>query len=278
MKFCMMSYTMWRQGEFDPHAMLDLTCELGLEAVDVVTLSGLEASEWRRMLDDHGLRAACHTFFADLNHPEARGRQAGVDEVRRGLEAAAILGAPCVMVVTPGRAVTPREESRRSYLAGLREVAEEAESAGIVLTVENFPGADSPFVTADDFLEGLRELPGLRLTFDSGNAATGEDPAQSFSRCAQYAVHAHFKDWRLAEPGQGMLGLDGRRYQAALIGEGILDHRAVLRAMHAGGYRGYIDIEYEGNEYTPEVAVRRALEYLQTALAEVEGESRSEAR
>lgn len=274
----MMSYTMWRQGEFDPRAMLDLTCELGLEAVDVVTLSGLEASEWRRMLDDHGLRAACHTFFADLNHPEARARQAGVEEVRRGLEAAAVLGAPCVMVVTPGRAGTPREESRRNYLAGLREVAEEAESAGIALTVENFPGADSPFVTADDFLEGVREIPSLRLTFDSGNAATGEDPAESFARCAQYAVHAHFKDWRLAEPGQGMLGLDGRRYQAALIGEGILDHRAVLKAMRAGGYQGYIDIEYEGDEYTAEVAVRRALDYLQAALADVERYPGSETR
>jgi len=185
-----------------------------------------------------------------------------------------VLGAPCVMVVTPGREGRPREQSRRNYLAGLWEVAEEAESVGVTLTVENFPGADSPFVTADDFLAGVRELPSLCLTFDSGNAATGEDPAESFTRCADYAVHAHFKDWSLAKPGQGMLGLDGRRYHPALIGEGILDHRAILRAMRAGGYEGYIDIEYEGNEYAPETAVRKALAYLQTTLAAVEQESK----
>jgi sugar phosphate isomerase/epimerase len=141
-----------------------------------------------------------------------------------------------------------------------------AKEAGITMTVENFPGADSPFVIAGDFHEAQREVPGLKLTFDNGNAFTGENPAESFQLCAADVVHAHFKDWDICT--DGMLGLDGRRYRGALIGEGVLDHKACLAAMEKAGYQGYINIEYEGNKYDPEEATRRATQYLTELMAE----------
>ncbi len=78
-------------------------------------------------------------------------------------------------------------------------------------------------------------------------------------------MHAHFKDWRRVDKSQGVKvkGLDGHTYAAALIGEGIVNHRACLRAMKKSSYPGYINIEYEGNEYPPDIAVRKALDYLQ---------------
>jgi sugar phosphate isomerase/epimerase len=77
-------------------------------------------------------------------------------------------------------------------------------------------------------------------------------------------AHAHFKDWLVrpdAAPGFRPM-LDGRHYQAALIGEGVVDHRACVAAMAAAGYTGCINIEYEGNDYAPAEAVRRAVAYL----------------
>jgi sugar phosphate isomerase/epimerase len=75
------------------------------------------------------------------------------------------------------------------------------------------------------------------------------DPAASFERCAPHVVHAHFKDWVPGQRGQGREGLDGRWYQPALIGEGLVDHTACVQVLQQAGYAGYIDIEHEGAEY-----------------------------
>jgi len=269
MKFCMMSYTMARRPDlFSVKGMLDLTCELGLEGIDFVTLHDTPAAELKRLADDYGLTVACHTFMADLTSSDASERQPGIDAVKQGIENAVILGTDRVMIPTPGKMGQPREVTRRNIIAALQSVAEFAQQAGVTLTVENFPGANSPFVIADDVLEAIREVPGMGLTFDNGNVFTGgEDPAQSFQRCATHVVHAHFKDWHLADENTGFLCLDGRYYRGGLIGEGIVDQVSCLKAMQQAGYQDFINIEYEGNLYTPAEATRKALEYLREQLA-----------
>lgn len=273
MKLSVMSYTLARQGwkrdgVFDLQRMCELACSLAIDGVDMVTNYGIAAGEIRRTMDDHGLKTVCYTLAGTaLNAATTAERCKGVDEVKTGLEIALVLGTDKVMIVTPGKAGVPRDISRRQYIRALQECMALARQAGITMTLENFPGADSPFVISSDIQEAIREVPGLKLTYDNGNAMQGEDPAASFTRCAAHVVHAHFKDWVLVEPGQGMEGLDGRRYQAALIGEGIVPHRACLAAMKQAGYKGYINIEYEGNKYPPDEATRRAAAYLRNVTA-----------
>lgn len=268
----MMSYTMARRvkpQDFNIRAMCELTRELGLDGVDFVTTYGRPPAEIRRMTDDFGLKIICHTFLAQLNFPDTKARQAGLDTVKQGIEAAVILGTDRVMLPTPGKPEFSREESRRNFIAGLQESAAFARQMGVTLTVENFPGAKSPFVISSDVLEAVREVPGLQLTFDNGNVLTGaEDPAESFRKCAKHIIHAHFKDWTIREDGR-IAGLDGRQYRSALIGEGIVDHRSCLAAMRAAGYTGFINIEYEGDDYPADDAVRKATCYLRECLAEI---------
>lgn len=269
----MMSYTVSRQREhFDLRKMLAVTRELQLDGIDFVTLHEQKAEDLRRLADDHGVPVVCHTFSgAELNHPTPEARHSAREECRRGFAAAAVLGAPCVMVVTPGREGLTREQSRANYSAGLSEIAPLAKAAGVVLTLENFPGENSPFVTSGDFLSAAAVVPGLCLTYDNGNCATGEEPAGSFAAVAGMAVHAHFKDWEIRrEPAAGFRRmLDGRYYRPALIGEGDLDHRACLRAMKQAGYSGCINIEYENDRYDPYEATRRAADYLRGLAAEL---------
>ncbi|MBN1555013.1 MAG: sugar phosphate isomerase/epimerase [Phycisphaerae bacterium] len=265
MKLCMMSYTVSRRKDFfDLKRMLDLTVELGLEGIDFVTLHDESPRTLKSMCDDRGLKIVCHTFMADLNHPTAEERQPGVETCKQGIENAVALGAPVIMLPTkviPGRSSA---ESRRNWIEGLKDVAPIAKDAGVILTVENFPGKESPFVTADHFLEAAGEVPGLKLTYDSGNAGSGEDPAESFRRTASHAVHAHFKDWEISDqPQDGYREmLDGRYYKPALIGEGDIPHKPVIEAMKSAGYEGFINIEYEGDKYDPYEGIRRAVEYL----------------
>ena len=271
MKLSMMSYTLARDKKnFNLNRMCELTNELKLEGVDMVTTYGRPPEEIRRLLDQHGLKAICHTFFVDLIFPDSASRQAGVDAIRQGIEAAVILGTDKVMIPAPGKKDVPRDLARQYIIRGLQEVLVVARQAGVTLTLENFPGAGSPFVISSDMLEAIREVPGLKITFDNGNVLLGgEDPAASFERCAPHVVHAHFKDWVRVARGQGNEGLDGRWHKAALIGEGLVDHKACLLAMQQAGYKGYINIEYEGNKYPPDEATRRAADYLLDLMEEL---------
>ncbi len=265
MRYSMMSYTWSRQSNyFDLVKMLDQVVELKMAGVDFVTLHDKPAKELRKMADDRGLPVVCHTFMADMDFPTASERQAGVDKAMRGIEAAKELGAPVVMIPTPGKREGQRAVSRTNWIEGLKHVVPFGAKAGIAVSIENFPGADSPFVIAADMLEAVRAVPGLKLTYDNGNAAGGENPAFSFSRCAQDVVHAHFKDWTIRPAGStdGMLMLDGRRYVSALIGEGDVDQASCLAVMTAAGYAGCINIEYEGDKYRPDEATCKAVEYL----------------
>ena len=77
-------------------------------------------------------------------------------------------------------------------------------------------------------------------------------------------IRDSFKDWSEVSVGteHGMQMLDGLYYKPALIGEGCVDVRSCLVAMAKSGYQGHINIEYEGDQYPPAEAVRRAVNYL----------------
>jgi sugar phosphate isomerase/epimerase len=262
MKYSMMTYTMSRQPSFDIKTMLDLTVELKMDGIDWVTLYGQDPKDLKMMCDDRAIPVVCHTFHAKgFAKPETR--HDGLDIFKRSLEDAYALGAPVVMVPTPGGDIE-RNQLRKNWIASLAEAIPLAADAGIVLTVENFPGAGSPFVTAADFLEAKQAVPGLKLTFDNGNAGSGENEVDSFAQCAADVVHAHVKDWDRSEtPKEGYkVMLDGKYYRPALIGEGIINAEDCLGTMKKHGYAGYINIEYEGNKYSAADGIRRALEYL----------------
>lgn len=264
MNYSMMSYTLARQKDrFDLERMLQLTTDLDLAGIDFYTTHGKTPEELRARCADRGIPIVGYIFTADLNFPTAGQRRPGLESVREGVDVAARLGAPRVLIPTGNKDVGGREAARRNWIDGLREAVDIARAAGIVLTVENFPGARSAFVTAADFLAAWREVPDLRLTFDSGNAFGGEDPADSFRRTAPLTVHAHFKDWDVFPgPGDGRIEmLSGRYCRAAPLGRGVVDHRSVLQAMKQADYQGCINIEYEGNEDPYEV-IREAVNYL----------------
>jgi len=268
MKYSMMTYTMTRQQGFDLAKMLDLTVKLKMNAIDFCwpDSMGVPATDLRKMCDDRGIKIVCSTFGADLNFPDKTARLPGIEKCRKELETAVILGAPVVMIPTPSKEGLSSKESRKNWMTGLAEAIPYAEDASIVLTVENFPGVDSPFVTADELLEAVGKVPGLKITFDNGNAFSGEDPADSFRKSAKYVVHAHFKDWDVfSEEKEGYRKMrKGGFHVPALIGEGAVNQKSCLDAMKKSGYDGYVNIEYEGNKYNAYEGVKRAVEYLRS--------------
>jgi len=262
MKLCMMTYTMARQGGYGVEDFIKTAADSGLEGIDWITTYGRNPKELKKMSDDAGLEVAAHTFFLQKF---IKRENNWLDDAKQSVHDAVELGAPLVMIPTPPRPDTAdRSAYRREWIEVLKKVAELTDDAGLILTIENFPGKFSPFITSDDFFEAHREIPQLRLTYDNGNAATGENPVDSFKKCADYVVHAHFKDWNIIDhPEEGFREMsDGRYYKAALIGEGNVDTVGCWNVMKDYGYKGYINIEYENNKYPAPEAIRKVTDYL----------------
>lgn len=261
MKYSMMTYTLMRQQGYTVHDCVRVAKELHMEGIDWVTTYGEDPALLRKMSEDAGLTVAAHTFFirgTDLENMES--------VASRSLDDACVLGAPLVMVVPIPMGFVEPEKNRDVWRTILQRIAPLAQERDLILTVENFPGLNSPVVTSDDFYDLKKDVPSLKLTFDNGNASTGEDPISSLKRCAEDIAHVHLKDWyRSTEAPEGYRQMrNGAWYKAALIGEGAVDSRATLKALEEISYSGFINIEYEGNDYPAHEAVRKVLEYLRT--------------
>ncbi len=266
MRYAMMSYTMaigdWGK-DCDVAELCHITSTMGIEGIDWVTTYGVSPREVKILMDDHGLKTVCYTFDVDVNFPERSARQAGVDDIKRGIDTALILGTDRVMLPFPGKDAFSREESRANIIAGLSDAMDYAKSCGVMISTEHFSTPNAPFIVSADMNAAIRELPDLKVTFDSGNVLIGgENPVDGFLRSKESIVHVHFKDF--AENGCRFTGLDGRLYDAALIGEGIVDYPPLVAAMIDAGYDGWINIEYESGEYPADKAVRKAIDYLKS--------------
>ena len=260
MKYSMMTYTVMRQKVYTPADCVEIAVRLGMEGIDWVTTYGEDPELLRKMSTDAGLAVAAHTFFI-----RSREKAEVKSIAEKSLDDAAVLGAPLVMIPPlPFAGVTGPDENRRLWCEVLAEVSPLAAERRLTLTIENFPGAASAFVTAADFYEAKRAVPSLKLTFDDGNAATGEDPAESLRACMKDVVHVHFKDWVFSRTPGGMLMRNGLYGTPALVGEGDVPTRAVQKELADSGYDGFVNIEYENNAYRAEEAIRRALDYLKT--------------
>jgi sugar phosphate isomerase/epimerase len=88
------------------------------------------------------------------------------------------------------------------------------------------------------------------MTYDSGNMWMGnEDPVDFLKAVAPRVVHAHAKDWeRLPDDADtGLFDRSGRKYAGTRVGLGVLDYPAIIGALKALDYQGFLAFEYEGS-------------------------------
>jgi sugar phosphate isomerase/epimerase len=256
----MMTYTMARQG-YEVEDFIKTAIDCKLDGIDWVSTYGRDPVDLKNMCHDVGLKIVAHTFSA---RKFVNGEKDWLDDIKRSIENAILMEAPIIMIPTSSRSDIARDIFRANWISALKLIAPLAQAAGLTLTVENFPGKTSAFVIADDFLQAKAEVNSLKLTYDNGNAASGEDPVETFRKCAMDIVHAHYKDWYISEDYRdGYLQfLDGRYYCPALIGQGDVDTAGVWQAMKDYGYNGYINIEYESNTVKAPEGIKMAADFL----------------
>lgn len=266
MKLAMLSYSMRQETGCRARRIVEVSQLCGMKGIDWVGLHGCDATTLRTFCDDAGLPVVCHTVFVpNLAEPSRLGD--GLDQFRRHLDDVRTLGAPLLMIPTPGDGGDP-STLRSKWIRGFAAAAPLAHDAGVTLCFENFPGETSPFVTADDFLEAKAAVPGLRLVFDSGNSAMGEDPCASLVRCIGDVVHVHAKDFKIRQREfQGSRqGRTGLWFAPAIHGQGDVDLARIIEILAHRSYDRYICIEYDSKGIMPEMGIRRGARYVQRLI------------
>lgn len=88
-----MSYTFARQywkkdSIFDSGKICKVGMRLGVDGVDIVShsFSPLSPGNICKVLEYHGQKVVCYTFFPQLNKPARAGREAGIEEVKKAIE------------------------------------------------------------------------------------------------------------------------------------------------------------------------------------------------
>lgn len=218
-----------------------------------------------------GLQHVCLDVPTNFVWTSEAQRQQVLDDVRRGLDFAASV--QCPLVLLPGSGPAPgmsNEEARQRYGEGLGEAAALCAEYGIIPTIENF-GVTPRFSCRSDHVLEIVQAAGrddVRLTWDNGNfVLADEDPLHAWEAFAPLTAHVHIKDFALDASGQaGLKSPAGRSFVGCSIGAGEARVLDSLRAVKHSDYRGWISLEISIGPSLE--AVQQGLEFIQTAYAE----------
>jgi sugar phosphate isomerase/epimerase len=178
------------------------------------------------------------------------------EHTKRALRLAAELGAPSVQT-EPGGPLAPGlswHAAAQVFYDELMPCIDVAEKAGVMLLIEPEPGL--LIERFEQYLEfaGRVDSPWLGLNFDIGHAfCVGELPEQWIPRMAAHTKHYHLED--IAPT---------REHKHLIPGHGAIDFPAVLRAIAASGYEGWITVELYPYVDNPDDAGREAREFLES--------------
>ncbi len=198
-----------------------------------------ELAEIRALSEEYAL--PIHSISSSLFGPDtlgadsAGGRERGRDLIRRQLELAHALGADAVLTVPGG--IGPDRSIRRAYensLESYQGIRKEILDSGVKVGVENV--WNNFFASPRDmasFIEAL-DCPAIGAYFDVGNVMIFSYPEHWLEFLTGKIVKIHVKDFACTGGNAGSF---------VNLLEGSVNWAAVMPALRAAGYDGYLTAE-----------------------------------
>jgi D-psicose/D-tagatose/L-ribulose 3-epimerase len=197
--------------------VLEKLKKIGYDGVEL-PIFNLDVDHWARWgkrLDDLGLgRTAVTVRGADDNpiSPDAAARSRGVANTRRALDCCQAAGGE--LLVGPYHSALglfsgkgPTEDEWKWGVESMRQVAEHAQSAGVMLGVEYLNRFETYLLTsAADTVRFVKDVghPSCRMMYDTFHANIEEkSPAEAIRKSAKYMVHVHISENDRSTPGAG---------------------------------------------------------------------------
>ncbi len=251
----------------------------------------IELRALRRGADDLGLEICCLTpYMTGIGSLDDTDRAAQMERFERCIAAAAELGAERIRVyagaTTPGDPDRTRKRDR--VVDALQRLGRVAAASRVVLCVENHFNTFA--LTAAATVDLVRDVdsPGVGILYDQANLTFthGEPWTQALSLQRDWIRHVQVKDLVFTDPDAPFVASNveqvsesERTVRSRIVGEGILDWPAIIAALAATGYDGYLSVEYEYRWHPadlpdPEIGFRRSIEVLGPLVARVTASSR----
>src|ERR1700678_2363625 len=205
-----------------------------------------DAANASAMIRREGLRVSSLCRGGWFSAPTAEERRERVEDNRRAIEEAAMLGAPVLVIVSGPANGQTLEDARATVLEGLLEVLPDAERAGVVLGIEPlhpmYAAERSVIVTlkqASDIVDQLASS-AAQVVVDVFHVWWDPDIMPQIERARGKIAGFHVSDWPVPLPGILM----GR----AMMGDGVIELRKLRQAVDAVGYDGPIEVEIFNEE------------------------------
>lgn len=229
-----------------------------------LTISDAEIIDIRRSLDARELTLSNINAFMmsavqDFWHPswiepDSDFRRLRVQHTVAALRLARKLGAKCITTEPGGPlgGAMSREESLDLFVNGLQEALRYAEDEGVLLLVEPEPGLLIENAAQFEELARRMDSPMFGLNFDVGHFYCVAEPLpETIARLSCWTKHYHIEDIAAT-----------RVHEHLIPGHGTIDFTAVLKAIRATGYTGWITVELYPYLDDPDAAGREALDHL----------------
>lgn len=268
------TYSFWRfkkNLKLPIETCIDEAARMGFDGVDLLLIQmEREDNSYLQKIKRHalinGLDLCCMSTHQGYVYPDKDKRQKNIDLTIKQIEIAYRLGVPIVRINTgrwgtsgnfdelmANRGIEPalpgytEEDGFKWVIDSIEKCLPKAEECGVILGLENHWGlARTP--------EGLLRIanaidsPWLEILLDTGNFL--EDPYDKLEMCAAQTVFMQAKTY----------------YGGGLWYTLDLDYPRIARIMRKHNFRGYVSLEFEGNE-DYKTAIPKSLARLRNAFS-----------
>ncbi len=222
-----------QSGEMTLEDFIDFCADLDLDGTELTSYYFTQESpEYLLSLKQRcfrlGLDVSGTAIGNDFCLPEGEKRTQQIDQCKRWIDNAAILGAPVIRIFA-GK--VPKGDIEAAALdrcvAGIDECLDYAATKGVFLALENHGGITATPQQLLAIVKRVKNSPWFGINYDSGNFRT-DDPYGDLEQIAPYAINAQIKVAVTAK---------GQKQPA--------DLPRMVNILKAANYRGYVVLEYE---------------------------------
>lgn len=209
---------------------------------DKVREYGVEATA--ALVADHGLAMSGYCFGGLVTSPDAREAARARDDVRRALDEAAVLKAPCLVFVAGG--VDPAEKSvanaRARALDAIADLIPHARSVGVKLAIEPLHpmicAARSVLSTvglANRWCDALAADDVVGIAVDTYAVWWDPDLEAEIARAGERICAFHVNDW--------LADTQDLRVDRGMMGDGVIDIPGIRAMVERAGHDGWVEVE-----------------------------------
>lgn len=186
----------------------------------------------KKFATDLQLTIACLSPGNNFGLVSKAARDSEVKKIKEWIDVGLILGAPVLRIFAGWPPKDKKNELWKPMVECIETCAKYAQESGITLAIE--PHNDGGFLpTSVETLRLINEInsPWVRLNLDTGNYQD-KDMYAALEKSIGYAPHIHAKIHKLSAQGEELE----------------FDYNRIFEILKRNQYRGFISVEYEGQE------------------------------